>query len=168
MGKVLKFKDILAAARSARRAGKKIVATNGCFDILHIGHVRNLQSAKQLGDILIVGINSDASVRRNKGPSRPIIKERERAELLAALGSVDYVFIFGAITPNIWIKKLRPHIHVKGGGDDIRNHPDIPAQKRAIESGGGRLIFLPHLKGFSTTDVICRILRVDEVTKCRY
>lgn len=156
--KIKKLRDVIAVARTARRAGKKIVTTNGCFDILHVGHVRNLQAAKKLGDVLIIGINSDASVRRNKGPSRPIVPERERAELLAALDAVDYVFIFGAETPFSWIKKLRPHIHVKGGGEDIKNHPLFPAQKRAIEQGGGRFILLPHIEGKSTTRIIRRIM----------
>lgn len=158
MKKIIKLKDVVAIARVARRAGKKIVATNGCFDILHVGHVRNLQAAKKLGDLLIVGINSDASVRGSKGPSRPIVPERERAELLAALDAVDYVFIFGARTPFAWIKELRPDIHVKGGGEDIRNHPDFQAQKHFIEQGGGRFVLLPHVEGKSTTKIISRIM----------
>ena len=159
MGNVQPFNKVLAVARAAKKRGKKIIATNGCFDILHVGHVRNLAAAKKLGDILIVGVNSDASVRANKGPSRPVVLERERAEVLAALESVDYVFIFGARTPFGWIKKLRPHVHVKGGGADVKNHPDFPAHKRAVKAAGGRLVLLPHSKGKSTTALLRKLSR---------
>lgn len=142
---------------AARKQGKKIVTTNGCFDILHVGHVRNLEEASCLGDILVVGINSDASIRKNKGPTRPIIGERERAEMLAALEVVDYVFIFSGRTPNTWIRKLRPHIHVKGGGKDSATHPDLPAQRCVVERAGGKLVLVTHHKGRSTTSLIEKI-----------
>jgi len=147
----------MAVAAAARKRGKKIVTTNGCFDILHVGHVRNLAAAKKLGDVLIVGINSDASVRRNKGPSRPLVPARERAEILAALSVVDYVFIFGEETPFSWIKKLRPHFHVKGGGEDVKNHPDFAEQKHVVEQSGGRLVLVPHVKGKSTSILVHKI-----------
>lgn len=155
--KIKSLKGVLQMAAAARKAGKKIVATNGCFDILHVGHVRNLSAAKKLGDVLIVGINSDASVRRNKGPSRPVVGERERAEVLAGLESVDYVFIFHERTPFSWIKKLRPHVHVKGGGKDIKNHPDFAVQKQVVQASGGRLVLLPHTKGHSTSALVRKI-----------
>jgi rfaE bifunctional protein nucleotidyltransferase chain/domain len=151
------FKEALLAATKARRAGKKIVATNGVFDILHVGHIRNLASAKELGDILIVGINSDASVRANKGPARPVVPERERAEMLAALASVDHVFVFSGKTPFAWIKKLKPHVHVKGGGKDVLAHPDFPAQKKTLDVIGARFVLVPHSKGKSTSAIIKRI-----------
>lgn len=157
MGKIGTFKQIVSVVSKHRRDGKKIVATNGCFDILHIGHIRNLAAAKSLGDILVVGINSDASVKMNKGSSRPIIPERERAELIAALESVNYVFIFSAKTPLTWIKKLRPNIHVKGGGDDIKIHPDFIKQKQVVESYGGRMVLVPHTLGKSTTNILRKI-----------
>jgi D-glycero-beta-D-manno-heptose 1-phosphate adenylyltransferase len=157
MKKVLPLSQVLKVAANARKAGKTIVATNGCFDILHVGHIRNLAAAKKLGDILVVGINSDLSVRRNKGPLRPIVPERERAEMLAALSSVDYVFIFGEKTPFTWIKKVKPHIHVKGGGKDILAHPDLPAQKKTLDSIGAKFVLLKHADGKSTSNIIKKI-----------
>jgi len=157
--KIPSFAEVLRAAQKARKAGKTIVATNGCFDILHVGHIRNLAAAKALGDILIVGINSDASVRKNKGPSRPIVSERERAEMLAALESVDYVFIFKEKTPFNWIKKIKPHIHVKGGGKDVLAHPDFPAQEKVLKAIKARFVLLPHAEGKSTTRLIAKIAR---------
>src|SRR3989344_8516912 len=159
MSKVKTFSRVLAAADVPRRRGKTIVATNGCFDLLHVGHVRNLVAAKKLGDLLVVGVNSDASVRANKGPMRPVVPERERAEVLAALKPVDHVFIFAAKTPFGWIKKLRPHVHVKGGGADVKKHPDFPAQERAVRAAGGRLVLLPHVKGKSSSNLIRKITR---------
>ena len=157
MNKVKTFKEVLKVAQTARKAGKKIVATNGCFDILHIGHVQSFMAAKALGDILVVGVNSDASVRTNKGDLRPIVGERDRARVVAALGAVDYVFIFNEKTPFSWIKKLRPDIHVKGA--DTKEHPDYPAQKRIIESVGGKFVLVPIRKGKSTTKIIEKIAR---------
>ncbi|MSR70973.1 hypothetical protein EXS62_02960, partial [Candidatus Kaiserbacteria bacterium] len=159
MGKVHTLTKVLAAVRAAKKRGKTVVATNGCFDIVHVGHVRNLSNAKALGDVLVVGINSDASVRRNKGPSRPLVPQRERAEVLAALASVDYVFIFGEKTPFDWIKKLRPHIHVKGGGADVKKHPAFPAQKAAVKAAGGRLVLVPHVAGNSSSHIIRKMIR---------
>ena len=156
MGKVLTFREVLAVTNAARKK-KTIVATNGCFDLLHVGHIRNLKDAKALGDLLVVGINSDASVRANKGPTRPIVPARERAEVVAALESVDYVFIFSGRTPLAWIKQMRPHIHVKGGGEDIRHHPDFAAQKKIVQDAGGKLILLSHHSGRSTTNIIKKI-----------
>lgn len=142
---------------AARRSGRKIVATNGCFDIVHVGHIRNLADAKALGDMLIVGVNSDSSVRKNKGPSRPIVPERERAEVLAALESVDYVFIFSGKTPFSWMKKIRPHIHVKGGGTDVQANPDFAIQMRVVDSYGGKLVLIDHIDGKSTSALIRKI-----------
>jgi D-beta-D-heptose 7-phosphate kinase/D-beta-D-heptose 1-phosphate adenosyltransferase len=160
MHKVKTFKEVLRAANRARRTGKKIVATNGCFDILHVGHVRNLSAAKKLGDVLVVGINSDASVRRNKGPSRPIIPEKERAEMLAALEPVDYVFIFSAETPIRWIRELKPHIHVKGGSKDVLAHPLFPMLRKTVEAGGGKFLLLPHNGGKSTSAIVAKIQKL--------
>ncbi len=157
MGKVLSFDEVLKVAEDARSRGLSIVATNGCYDILHVGHARNLYDAKALGDILIVGINSDASVQANKGPTRPIISETERAELIAALESVDYVFIFPEKTPFNWIRVLRPTIHVKGGAEDVLNHPDFSQMEDAINDAGAKLVLVPHHDGRSTSDVIKRI-----------
>jgi D-beta-D-heptose 7-phosphate kinase/D-beta-D-heptose 1-phosphate adenosyltransferase len=146
--------DALAAfVRDARAAGKRIVFTNGVFDILHPGHLRYLQAARRHGDVLIVGLNSDASVRRNKGPARPINPEAERAEVLEALACVDAVSIFDEDTPADIIHRVQPDILVKGA--------DWPADqivgRDTVEARGGRVILEPVEQGYSTTDIIGRI-----------
>jgi len=113
--KILGRDVLLRAVRSARRKGERIVFTNGCFDWLHVGHVRSLEQARGLGDRLVVAVNSDASVRKLKGPTRPLVPARQRAELLAALACVDWVVIFGASTPLSLIKALEPDVLAKGG-----------------------------------------------------
>lgn len=132
---------------------KKIVFTNGCFDIMHIGHVRYLQEAAKMGDVLVVGLNSDASVKRLKGPDRPINSELERAEMLCALGCVDYVVIFEEDTPLELIKKIQPDILVKGG--DYSNKYVIGTNE--VEERGGRLVLIPFVEGKSTTNIIKKI-----------
>jgi len=146
--------DALAAfVRDARAAGRRIVFTNGVFDILHPGHLRYLQAARRHGDLLIVGLNSDASVRRNKGPERPINPEAERAEVLEALECVDAVSIFDEDTPADIIRRVQPDILVKGA--------DWPADqivgRETVEARGGRVILEPVEQGYSTTDIINRI-----------
>lgn len=139
--------QILARARSR---GKKIVFTNGCFDIIHPGHVTYLSKAKKLGDLLVIGLNSDASVRAIKGRGRPINDQISRAIVLSALSFVDYITIFGESTPEKLIRKLRPDILVKGAdwkGKDI-------AGADFVKSCGGRVVMIPFVKGFSTTSVI--------------
>ena len=125
------------------------------FDILHVGHIRSLAAAKKLGDILVVGINSDASVRALKGNDRPIVPEQERAEVIAALEPVDAVFIFGEPDPRPWLAKLKPHVHAKGSD---RSMNEI-IEKDVVEAGGGKVILLPLRKGMSTTDIIKKIKR---------
>src|SRR6476661_7491132 len=141
----------------ARGAGRRIVFTNGVFDILHPGHVRYLRDARSHGDLLIVGLNSDASVRRNKGPSRPINPEQERAEVLAALDSVDAVSIFDDDTPDAIIKRVQPDVLVKGA--------DWPADqivgRDTVESRGGKVILAPVEQGYSTTAIIERVRRAN-------
>jgi rfaE bifunctional protein nucleotidyltransferase chain/domain len=136
--------------REARAAGKRLVFTNGVFDLLHPGHVRYLQAARAHGDLLIVGLNSDASVRRNKGPERPINPEHERAEVLAALACVDAVSIFDEDTPADIIRRVQPDILVKGS--------DWPADqivgRDTVEARGGRVILEPVEQGHSTTRII--------------
>jgi rfaE bifunctional protein nucleotidyltransferase chain/domain len=140
--------------RDARDAGRRIVFTNGVFDLLHPGHVRYLQAARAHGDLLIVGLNSDASVRRNKGPERPINPENERAEVLAALACVDAVSVFDEDTPADIIKRLQPDILVKGS--------DWPADqivgRDTVEARGGKVILEPVEQGYSTSAIIdaCR------------
>lgn len=146
--------DALAGfVRDARAAGKRIVFTNGVFDILHRGHLRYLQAARGHGDLLIVGLNSDASVRRNKGPSRPINPEQERAEVLEALTCVDAVAVFDDDTPADIIRRVQPDVLVKGA--------DWPADqivgRDTVEARGGRVILEPVEQGYSTTALIERI-----------
>lgn len=136
-----------------RQAGKTIVFTNGCFDILHIGHVRYLEMAKALGDCLIVGLNTDESVRQIKGPERPLVPEFERAEILAALESVDYVSLFSELTPTNLILELKPDIHVKGGDYTADQLPEA----EAVRSYGGRIVILPLVEGKSTSRLIAEV-----------
>ncbi len=136
-----------------RPAGQKLVFTNGCFDLLHPGHIRTLEAARRLGDVLIVGLNSDRGVRQLKGPGRPILPERERAELLAALECVDAVVIFAQPTPREIIAALLPDVLVKGGdwaGDQI-------VGREEVESAGGRVVSIPIALGYSTTAILRKI-----------
>jgi D-beta-D-heptose 7-phosphate kinase/D-beta-D-heptose 1-phosphate adenosyltransferase len=138
-----------------RQRGKKIVFTNGCFDLLHFGHVKYLQQARRLGDLLVLGLNSDASIRRLKGPKRPLIGEEERAHILAALNCIDYVVIFDEETPLNLISALRPHILVKGGDYT----PEGVVGKDVVESYGGRVELIQFVDGKSTTNIIDKILQ---------
>jgi rfaE bifunctional protein nucleotidyltransferase chain/domain len=144
--------DLERFVREVRAQGKRIVFTNGVFDILHPGHVRYLQAARGHGDLLIVGLNSDASVRRNKGPERPINPEQERAEVLAALACVDAVSIFDDETPADIIRRVQPDILVKGA--------DWPADqivgRDTVEARGGRVVLEPVEQGYSTSAIIER------------
>ncbi|HEV2073929.1 MAG TPA: D-glycero-beta-D-manno-heptose 1-phosphate adenylyltransferase [Thermomicrobiales bacterium] len=149
----LSLKEVATRLDAERYAGRRIVFTNGVFDILHAGHVRLLQQARQLGDVLVVGINSDASVRRLKGEQRPINGEQDRLSLIAALDAVDYTVIFTEDTPAEVIQALRPDIHVKGGDYTPETLPEIDA----VREVGARVEILPLVDGLSTTNVIGRI-----------
>lgn len=151
MHKVLNRADFAWKADELRGQGKRIVFTNGVFDLLHVGHVRYLQDARALGDALFIGVNSDDSVRRLKGPTRPLNLEDERAELLAALSCVDAVSIFGEDTPHALIEVVRPHIHAKGG--DYAS-PDVLPETPLVRSLGGEVVILPLTPGRSTTRLI--------------
>lgn len=159
--KVVSIEDAVRIATRLKKKGLRIVTTNGAFDLLHAGHLKSLACAKELGDVLIVGVNSDASVRRSKGPSRPIVKARERARMIAALDAVDYVFTFSSDTPIPWIKKIRPHIHAKGSDRTI----DQITEKEVVESHGGHVALLPHTGRHSTTMLIERISRAQRGKK---
>ena len=153
--KKLVGEESLVAERERLRAdGKRVVFTNGCFDLLHPGHVRYLSEARALGDVLIVALNSDSSVRALKGAGRPIMSEKERAEVMAALEAVDYVTIFSQETPRDLIASLLPDVLVKGG--------DWPTEmivgREEVEAAGGSVFSLPLVEGSSTTDIIQRIL----------
>ncbi len=132
------------------RAGKKVVFTNGCFDLLHIGHVRYLQAAKALGDILVVALNTDASVKKLKGPTRPVQVENDRAEILAALECVDFTILFGEETPERVIKLIKPDILAKGGDWKIEQIVGAPF----VQSYGGQVYSLAFIEGKSTTKLI--------------
>ncbi len=137
----------------SKRRGKKVVFTNGCFDLLHVGHVRYLQKAKSMGDILVVGVNGDDSVRRLKGEGRPIMPDSERAELVAALGCVDYVTIFTEDTPSRLIMLLRPDIHVKGGDYTLEDLPEL----EFVEAYGGKVVIVEEEKGYSSSEIVKKI-----------
>ena len=139
-------------AATLRAAGQRIVFTNGCFDILHAGHVRYLAAARALGDVLILGLNSDASVRRLKGETRPVNREADRAEVVGALASVDYVVIFGEDTAEELIAKVQPAVYAKGGDYTLETLPEA----RIVESYGGEVAFIPLVEGKSTTNIIAR------------
>ena len=141
-----------------KRLGKRIVFTNGCFDILHIGHVRCLEEAKKLGDILIVAINTDRSVRSIKGPSRPLVPEAERAEVLSALACVDYVVTFDEPDPLSLISSLKPHVLVKGGDWT----PEDVVGREVVEREGGRVVIIPQVQGVSTSTIADRIRKKGE------
>ena len=145
--------EAAAFAETARRDGRRVVFTNGVFDILHPGHVRYLRQARALGDLLIIGLNSDASVRRNKGPARPINSEAERGEILEALECVDAVTVFDEETPAEIIRAIQPDILVKGA--DWAE--DAIVGRNTVEAGGGRVVRVPIEQGYSTTEIIRRI-----------
>lgn len=149
---VLTHENARKAIRSAHRRGEKVVFTNGCFDILHVGHVRSLEQARGLGDRLIVAINSDASVRKLKGPSRPIVPARQRAELIASLSCVDWAVVFSTETPLRIIEMLRPDVLAKGGDWSL----DEIVGRREVESWGGRVVRLREIPGVRSTHLIDR------------
>jgi D-beta-D-heptose 7-phosphate kinase / D-beta-D-heptose 1-phosphate adenosyltransferase len=152
--KVLALDQLRVRAAAWRSAGQKVVFTNGCFDLLHIGHITLLEDARREGDRLVVGINSDASVRGLKGPARPIVGERERGRILAALAAVDAVVVFGEPTPMELILALRPDVIVKGGDYD----ESTVVGAKEVRSWGGSVKIVPTVEGFSTTRLIAKAL----------
>ena len=187
MGQVITEDELARVVAERQQRGERAVFTNGCIDLLHLGHVTYLRRARDLGDFLIVGVNSDGSARRLKGPRRPLVPEEERAEVLAALANVDYVTIFADNTAGRLIERLRPAIYVKGAdyagneqrGDymlssaalrrllsgDTSEHPELAAlaerlpEARVVAGYGGELALLSYLPGHSTTELIDQILR---------
>lgn len=141
-----------------KKKGKRTVFTNGCFDLIHVGHTRYLEEAKKLGDVLIVAVNSDKSVREIKGKDRPVIPQDERAEVLCALHFVDYVVVFDEPDPFNIISYLRPDVLVKGGDWD----EDAIIGRDIVESCGGKVVRIPEIKGASTTDIIERIVEIQK------
>jgi rfaE bifunctional protein nucleotidyltransferase chain/domain len=159
MGTILSTAAMVRARRTLKRKGKKVVFTNGTFDILHRGHVSYLQAARKLGDCLVVGLNTDASIRRIKGPKRPINPNRDRAAVLAALGCVDFVVLFGDDTPYKLIKTLVPDVLVKGA--DWKKGEIVGGD--VVEAHGGSVRRIRLVSGRSTTNVIQRVLDVYSV-----
>ena len=151
--KILARAALLTERERLRVAGKRLVFTNGVFDLLHVGHVRYLTQARTLGDALVVAINSDRTVRELKGPDRPVFNEAERAEILAALRVVDYVTIFDDVSPRRLIADLLPDVLVKGGDYDL----DQIHGREEVEAAGGKVISLPFVEGASTTTLIEKI-----------
>ena len=158
MGRVMGEDALLEERERLRREGKRVVFTNGCFDLLHPGHVRYLREARSLGDLLVVALNSDASVRVLKGAGRPILTQDERAEVMAALEVVDYVTIFDEETPRELIARLLPDVLVKGGDWSIETIVGC----EEVAAAGGQVLSLPYLQGSSTSEIIERIRRRHE------
>ena len=154
MGELIRDLDVLDRALAARRAkGQAVVFTNGAFDLLHVGHLRTLQGARALGDCLVVAINSDASVRRSKGPGRPVVPEAERAELLCALSCVDYVTIFDTPTVDPVLARLKPEIHAKG----TDYTPETVPERETVLAYGGRIAITGDPKDHATSDLLKRL-----------
>jgi rfaE bifunctional protein nucleotidyltransferase chain/domain len=153
LGEVVTEEQLLAWREAERRAGRRVVFTNGCFDLLHPGHIRCLEQARALGDCLVVAINSDASVRGLKGLGRPLIPAGERGEILAALEAVDRVLVFDDRTPARLIARLLPDVLAKGSDWG----PDEVVGRREVEAAGGRVVSIPIEPGYSTTELLERI-----------
>ena len=145
--------DIAKFCEILRKGGQKVVFTNGCFDILHAGHVTYLEAAKAQGDVLVLGLNTDASVRRLKGPERPINNELDRAKVVGALKSVDYVVLFGEQPAEAVIAEVKPDIYVKGGDYTLDTLPEA----KIVQSYGGKVAFIDMVEGRSTTNIINKI-----------
>ena len=155
--KILSLDQLLLERARLRTAGQQLVFTNGVFDLLHVGHVRYLEQARTLGDVVVVAINSDASARKLKGEGRPLINQDERAEILAALRTVDYVTIFYDVSPRSLIARLLPDVLVKGGDyalDEIHGREEV-------EAAGGRVVSLPFVEGVSSSGIIEKIKKRD-------
>jgi phosphoheptose isomerase len=154
--KLVDWNTLLAMRKKWRSEGKTVVWTNGCFDLLHVGHVRGLEAARSLGDMLVVGVNSDDSVRQLKGPGRPVVPASERVQVIAALACVDYVVTFAEVTPETALTRLKPDVHCKGADYAPPCGKPIP-EASVVESCGGRVEFLPFVPSISTSDLIRRI-----------
>lgn len=150
MGKLLKREELQPILAKLRSEDKTIVTTNGCFDILHVGHVRYLQKTKTFGDISVVCLNSDVSVKKIKGPDRPVNNENDRAEILCALSCVDYVVLFDESSPEKLLCEIKPDVHTKGADYTVETLPEA----KAIMENGGRIEFISFVEGKSTTSII--------------
>ncbi|MGB6432166.1 MAG: D-glycero-beta-D-manno-heptose 1-phosphate adenylyltransferase [Candidatus Acidiferrales bacterium] len=155
MGQIITEDELIVQLGPENRNGRQVVFTNGCFDLVHPGHVRSLDQARSLGDFLVVGLNSDESVRGLKGPARPVLPQEDRAAILAALAAVDYVVVFDRATPRELLARLRPDILVKGADWNI----ETIAGREEVEAGGGRVVSVPLEPGFSTTSLVDELHR---------
>jgi len=155
MGKILSREQLKSEMNRLRQGGKKIAFTNGCFDILHVGHTRYLRDARKTGDVLILALNSDASVRAIKGEKRPLVPEAERADVVASLEAVDYVTIFDELTPLELIEFLQPDVIVKGGDWSEEN----VVGRESVRKWGGKVVIIPETEGASTTNIIEKIIK---------
>lgn len=153
MGQIVSQDELILLTAREKRNGRRVVFTNGCFDLLHPGHVRCLAQARALGDVLVVAVNSDRSVRGNKGAGRPLVPQQDRAEVLAALSSVDYVTVFDEPTPRELIARVLPSVLVKGADWG----PNEVAGREEVEAAGGRVVSIPLTPGYSTTSLLQRI-----------
>ncbi|HUK13936.1 MAG TPA: adenylyltransferase/cytidyltransferase family protein [Thermoanaerobaculaceae bacterium] len=153
--KLITLAEAAAVARGAREAGRRVVLANGAFDLLHVGHVRYLHAARQAGDVLLVAVNSDVSVRASKGPSRPIVPEGERAELLSHLDCVDWIVLFDEPTVAEVLRALRPHVHAKGTDYTAETVPE----RAVVAEWGGETVICGDPKDHATTDLVAEILK---------
>ena len=153
--KIISIGELAGISATLRPEGKRLVVTNGCFDLLHVGHVRYLQAARALGDALAVGVNGDTSVRALKGAGRPLNNEQDRAEVLAALAGVDYVAIFQEVRATEFLKQVRPAIYVKGG--DYKAETLNAEERAALEKAGAEIRIIPFEPGYSTTALMKRM-----------
>ncbi|MDA2914498.1 D-glycero-beta-D-manno-heptose 1-phosphate adenylyltransferase [Acidobacteriia bacterium AH_259_A11_L15] len=159
--KILSREELIIRRRGWKDNGRRVVFTNGCFDLLHPGHIRLLEQARALGDVLVVGLNGDRSVRELKGPGRPLVPERERAEVLAALEAVEAVVIFEEPTPREMVAALRPDVLVKGGDWG----PEEIVGREEVEAAGGRVERIPLAEGYSTSALIDKIVKGKQFDK---
>jgi len=163
---LLNLEKLIELRQQWRAAGKRIVFTNGVFDLLHLGHVQYLTAARAMGDLLVIGLNSDGSVKQLKGPTRPLVAEQERAEVLLALRPVDYVTIFEETTAENILRQLQPEIYVKGGDYTLQDQlefaqtPKPLPEEPVVRSYGGLVRLVPFLPGHSTAELIAKILQV--------
>ncbi len=154
--KIKKINELVKIRQQLRKQGKKVVTTNGSYDIFHVGHVRSLEESKAQGDILIVGVNSDSSVKKYKSKERPIVPEKLRAELVASLACVDYVFIFSEINPIKFIKKLKPDVHTNSV-----DYGENCVEKETVEKNGGKIYLLKKYSDISSSVIIKKILAMN-------
>jgi rfaE bifunctional protein nucleotidyltransferase chain/domain len=166
MGTLVSITQARDIRRSLHKQGKAVVFTNGVFDLLHVGHVRYLQAARELGQVLFVGLNSDLSAQKLKGPGRPLVPQAERAEILCALACVDYVLVFDEPTAERVVEALQPDVYTKGGDYANETGKALP-EAQSVQSYGGRVVILPYMSGHSTTRIVERALGVECIPEDR-